>query len=319
MPLPWMLGPMIGTTIAAMMNAPIRGPEKLRPIVIPVIGVLLGSGVTAEVLTSAIGWWPSILIMIPSLAISAALSFLFYLKLAKFDPVTAYFCAMPGGLNDMLILGGAAGGKETRIALAHASRILFVVGFVALFYGFVLGVTPSGRGPNWVPLDALTWRDWLILAACAFVGARLGKLVRLPAPQILGAMILSGAAHVAGLVSVPPPTITVIIAQMVTGTVVGCRFVGSTAGEVGRDVGFATVSTMLMIIVAVFFSWALSLWTGTPLTQSFLAYSPGGLTEMSLLALAMEQDVTYVSSLHVVRITIVILAAAPVFHILRRR
>jgi uncharacterized membrane protein AbrB (regulator of aidB expression) len=37
MPLPWMLGPMIGTTIAAMLRLPVRGPGKLRHFVIPII------------------------------------------------------------------------------------------------------------------------------------------------------------------------------------------------------------------------------------------------------------------------------------------
>ncbi|SMY07041.1 AbrB family transcriptional regulator [Flavimaricola marinus] len=319
MPLPWMLGPMVGTTIAALFSAPIRGPEKLRPFVIPVIGVLLGSSVTAEILASALGWWPSLLVLIPFLVCAAVVSFHFYRRVAGYDPVTAYFCAMPGGLNDMLILGGAAGGQETRIALAHASRILIVVTFVVIFYSVALGVTATGRSAGWVRLDVLSWRDWLILGGCAILGARLGKIARLPAPQIVGPMILSGAAHVAALVTVPPPTLAVIVAQIVVGTVVGCRFVGSTARQVGRDILFAAISTALMIAVAVVFAFGLSAWTDIPVSQTFLGYSPGGLTEMSLLALAMEQDVTYVSALHIIRITMVIMAAAPIFALLRRR
>ncbi len=37
LPLPWMLGPMIGVAIAALMNAPIHAPLPLRPVVIPAI------------------------------------------------------------------------------------------------------------------------------------------------------------------------------------------------------------------------------------------------------------------------------------------
>ena len=48
LPLPWMLGPMIANVVAAMLRAPVKGPAGLRNIVVPVIGVLLGSGVTAE-------------------------------------------------------------------------------------------------------------------------------------------------------------------------------------------------------------------------------------------------------------------------------
>jgi uncharacterized protein len=319
LPLPWMLGPMIGTTIAAMMGAPIRGPDKLRPYVIPVIGVLLGSSVTMEVVRGAVGWWPALVILIPFLVGAAVLSFGFYRRIAGYDTVTAYFCAMPGGLNDMLVLGAEAGGEEKRIALAHATRILVVVSFVVLFYGVVLQVAPASRGQGWVNLDVLSLRDWLILGTCAVLGARLGVLARLPAPQILGPMILSGAAHVTGLVIVPPPTLAVVVAQIVVGTVVGGRFIGATPREVGRDIGIASVSTGLMIAVALGFAWLLTAWTGAPLTQTFLAYAPAGLTEMSLLALAMQQDVAFVSAMHIIRITLVIMAAAPIFALLARR
>jgi uncharacterized membrane protein AbrB (regulator of aidB expression) len=58
--------------------------------------------------------------------------------------------------------------------------------------------------------------------------------------------------------------------------------------------------------------------SATELSHSFLAYSPGGLTEMSLLALAMDQEVAYVSMMHIARISLVVLAAAPVLRWLSR-
>jgi len=42
-----------------------------------------------------------------------------------------------------------------------------------------------------------------------------------------------------------------------------------------------------------------------------LAYSPGGLAEMSLVALAMNADIAYVASHHLVRISVV-MALAPI-------
>ena len=56
--------------------------------------------------------------------------------------------------------------------------------------------------------------------------------------------------------------------------------------------------------------------SGLPLAQAFLAYSPGGLTEMSLLTLAMDQDVVYVSVMHVIRITLVIAIASTIFKLI---
>ena len=319
LPLPWMLGPMIGNTVAAMMRAPTMGPTRLRPVVIPVIGVMLGSAITAELLGQLGSWVLTLLLLPVFLACAATLSYQVYRRIGGYDPVTAYFSAMPGGLNEMLIAGAEAGGDERRIALAHAARILVVIVFVALFFGLVLGVSSGSRGAaNWIDLNALSVSDYLILAICAVAGLWLGQRARLPAAPVFGPMILSGVAHVAGWVTVPPPTLLVIAAQITMGTIIGTRFAGATVAEVRRDLGLAAIASLAMLAITLAFAEALVLLGNLPLAQAFLAYSPGGLTEMSLLTLAMDQDVAYVSVMHVIRITMVIGIAPLVFRWLRR-
>lgn len=319
LPLPWMLGPMIANTVAAMLRAPIAGPDPLRPFVIPVIGVMLGSGVTAEIF-GLLGTWLLTLILLPIfLACAAGISYAVYRRIGRYDPVTAFYSAMPGGLNEMLILGAEQGGDERRIALAHAARILIIIVFVALFFGLVLGVSSGGRGSSqWIGLYEITAQDYLILGLCAVAGAILGKRLGLPAAPVFGPMILSGVAHVAGWVTVAPPTLFVIAAQITIGTVIGTRFVGATLTEIRRDISLSAIASLLMLSAAVGFG-ELIVWTsGIPLAQAFLAFSPGGLTEMSLLTLAMGQDVTYVSVMHIIRITMVIAIAPFVFKLTRR-
>ena len=130
-------------------------------------------------------------------------------------------------------------------------------------------------------------------------------------------MILSGIAHIAGWVTVAPPTLFVIAAQITIGTVIGTRFVGATLAEIRRDIGLASVASLLMLAAAVGFAEGIAWISGVPLAQAFLAFSPGGLTEMSLLTLAMDQDVTYVSLMHIIRITLVIAVAPFVFRAIR--
>ena len=99
LPLPWMLGPMIANTAAAMLRAPVAGPDRLRPLVIPVIGVMLGSGVTAEWL-GLLGLWVVTLLVLPLvLAAAAGISYAVYRRVGGYDPVTAFYSAMPGGIK----------------------------------------------------------------------------------------------------------------------------------------------------------------------------------------------------------------------------
>lgn len=317
MPLPWMLGPMIATTIAAMMRVPVRAPARLRPIVIPVIGVLLGSSVTAQTFGLLPSWAVSLVLLAGFLACASTVSYAVYRRLGGYDKITAFYAAMPGGLNEMLLLGAQAGGDERRIALAHAARILVVIVFVALFFGLALGVTSGGRGASrWVPLDALTLFDYAVLTACALVGNLLGARLNIPAAPIFGPMILSGLAHIAAIVTVAPPTIFIIAAQITMGTIIGTRFAGASVAQIRRDLGLAIIASLGMLVVAVGFALMITWASGIPISQAFLAYAPGGLTEMSLLTLALDQDVTYVSVMHIVRITLIIAVAPHVFRVL---
>lgn len=318
MPLPWMLGPMIGVTAAAMLRAPVKSPDRLRPIVIPIIGVMIGSAITPDI-ASQFGNWVVTLALLPVFLTCAAFaSYNVYRRAGGYDSVTAFYAAMPGGLNEMLLMGEEAGGDGRRIALAHAARVLLVIMCVALYFGLVLGVRAGPGGGNWIGLNALTPFDYAALGLCAIVGVPFGKLLRLPAAQVFGPMILSGIAHVAGWVTVAPPTLFIIAAQIVIGTVIGGRFVGATFTEVRKDLTLALCSTVVMLGVAVAFAKLIAVIVGMPLSQAFLAFSPGGLTEMSLLTLAIDQDVAFVSVTHIVRISIVIGAAPILFRLARR-
>ena len=318
LPLPWMLGPMIGVTLAALVQAPIEGPNRLRPIVIPVIGVMLGSGVTTDTLAQ-LGNWSATLAVLPLfLAGAAGVSYLTYRRLGGYDPVTAFYCAMPGGINEMLLLGEAAGGNPKQIALAHAARVLFVIFFVAFFFWLLLGVRSGAGQGNWLALDALSLADYVILAACAALGVPLAKALRLPAAPIFGPLILSGVTHLLGWVTLPPPTLLIIMAQIVMGTVIGARFIGASPSEILRDLKLAIPASLGMLLVAFLSAEAISLLSGMPLSQTFLAVSPGGLTEMSLLTLSLDQDVAFVSIMHIIRITLVIAVAPYAFAAIRR-
>lgn len=315
-PLPWMLGPMVLVMMLAVAGAPVEAPNRLRALVVPILGVMLGSGFHPAIFSNMSDWAVT-LMALPFFVLAAfGAAFLFYRVIGGYDPVTAYFSAAPGGLNDMLIIGAAAGGEEKRIALAHASRIFLVVTFIVFFYGLFLDVSATGDARPWIGFSDVPMGDLAILAACAVIGALIGPRLGLPAPQILGPMILSGAVHLSGLTDAPPPTIAVSVAQLVMGTVVGCRFIGARPREIARDLALATGASGSMVVAALAAAYTVTTLTGIGLRETFLTFSPGGLPEMSLMALAMDADVAYVATIHIVRIALVIAAAPLVFRLI---
>src|SRR5262249_50624652 len=106
-------------------------------------------------------------------------------------------------------------------------------------------------------------------------------------------------------------------AQVVVGAMVGSRFDGVSPRMVGQAIALATVATAVLLVLAALFGQAVETTLGIPFAAALLAFAPGGLAEMSLIALSLEIDAAYVSSHHIVRIFVIVLAAPLVFRLLR--
>lgn len=316
-PLPWMLGPMVFNTIAAVLRLPIRGPVIVRPYVVVVIGVLLGAGFTPALFSQLQAWGVSLAFLAVYLVVSGCIVVPYYRYVAGFDKVTAYFAGMPGGLNEMILIGRDAGGDESKIALAHSARIVIVVALVAVWFRLIAGFDLGDRSQFGKSFAVIPWSDLAILVGCGVLGFFLGRRLHLPAPTLLGPMILSAAAHLTGLSQNPPPSEAVIVAQIFLGTIIGCRFVGSAIRDIGRALLVSLGATLIMLMITIVFTIVLHDYFGQPTEQVLLAYSPGGLAEMSLVAVAMNAEVAYVAIHHVIRISLVVLCAPLIFRLMR--
>jgi len=242
----------------------------------------------------------------------------FYMIVGGFDRTTAYFSGMPGGLQEMLTIGHAMGGNDRMIALTHASRILLVVFAVAFWFRMVEGLEMGDRSRFGVSILDVAPLDLLILAACGAVGWPLAQLLRFPAPMLVGPMLVSAAVHLLGLTVSKPPIELVNFAQLILGTIIGCRFLGTEMREFRRVILLSLGATGVMMAVTALFTWIVSHLSHIDSILVLLAYSPGGLAEMSLVALALQADVAYVAMHHTVRIALVVIGAPLVFRIMRR-
>jgi len=318
LPLAWMIGAMCATTVAAMTGLAIRMPSVLRAVFVAVLGVMLGSAFTPELLGQLGDWAVSLSFLFLYVLVCSALGYLYFRRLCGYDGTTAYFSAAPGGLSEMILVGSAMGGDGRIISLTHAARILLVVLALPLAFQWLLGYDPAERPGDPVTLSGLSPEDLAILVAAGVLGYALARLLRVPAAAIVGPMFLSGALHLAGVTAAAPPDSLVALAQVVVGSAIGCRFAGIAFATVRRAVIAAAGSTVLLVAITVVVALGLHWLTGLGTKGLRLAFAPGGLAEMSLIALALGVDAAFVSTHHIVRIFIIVVLAAPFFGLLRR-
>ncbi len=310
LPLPWMLGALFATMTASVAGLPVAGPMRLRPVIVAIIGVLLGSRFTPEVMAQIGDTAVTLAILTFYLICVAVVVVPFYRFVGRQDWTTAYFAGMPGGLSEMIEFGEARGANVPVIVLAHSLRIVITIALMAVLFRVVLGhevgAAATGTGP------ALGLADAAILTGSAVLGGFLGIRLRLPAPTFLGPLILSAAVHLVGFTESVPPTLLVNAAQVVLGTILGCRFLGIAPAMLARSGLLSLGATVLALALAAVAGLAMGAAAGVSLDQALLALAPGGLTEMGLIALAIQADVAFVALHHVARI-LVVLVVAPLF------
>ncbi len=314
LPLPWMLGAMSIVTIAAFSGVPLVSWSGFRNGMVAVLGVMLGSQFNAEIFARIADWYVGLAGVAASGGLMVVLCTLYYRKVGGYDRTSAYFSAIPGGLSEMMVLGEAMGGDARRISLSHGVRILTAVFLIVFYFRLFEGYQSSGLVGEEV--STVGWRDGLTLAACALLGWPGARLLHIPAAQLVGPLVLSAGAHLSGLVSAMPPGEVVAAAQVALGAAIGARFVGAKFSETWRIIVISIGAAFIMVAIAAIFALVLGEISGSSKTALFLALAPGGLAEMSIIALSFGTAAAFVSTHHIVRIILLVVIAPAIFRCL---
>ncbi len=317
-PLPWVLGSMAACALASIARWPVAAGAATRRPMAAVIGVVLGCSFHPGLWATAREWWLPLLLLPVFLGIAALLCVAWFRRVAGFDPATAYFAGMPGGIAEMVLMGGERGADERTVGLIHAARIFLVV-FTLPF------VIRHVHAPAAIPAKAVTaashWPDLSLLlwgGGSMVAGLLIGRALRLPAWHLMGPLAVSALLHATGVTDFRVPAWLLAAAQVGLGATIGCRFGGLGLRAFVRIIGLAAGSTLILLALTFAFAVSIGRLTGLDPALLALAYSPGGLAEMSMVAISLALEPGVVIVHHLARVVLVLVAAPLAFRSTRQ-
>jgi membrane AbrB-like protein len=218
---------------------------------------------------------------------------------------------MPGGFIESMTMGEKAGADMAYVTILQFLRLIACIVSIPLAFQFLTGtaVGTAGGAVIGAAPDGLTARDWAILVASGAAGAALGHVLRLPAGILMGPFLVSGAAHLAGWVTAGPPGWLIEVTQLVIGTSLGARFAGRSPRVLLTGTRLALVNVAAMLALSALFALLLSGPVGQPFAAVFIAFAPGGVAEMALVAVSLQIGVVYVTVHHLIRILLAVFVA----------
>jgi uncharacterized protein len=311
LPAGWLIAGMLGAAVVALISRrELTPPAKAMSAAQGVIGV-----VAVEPLTNLTGFD---LVHFAgcaafSVGITLGLSVVLGLALARMakrlGTATANLSLIAGGASTISSMARELGADERYVALSQYLRLTIVV----LSMPVVLGALGT-RDPE--PVTVGAHDHWNIaglvaMAALIFLAARVAKLIRLPAPFLLGPLAATAVLALADpalATLLSPTTVVTNIAYVVIGWQAGSGFAVDVLRRFVRliplTLGFIALTIASCFGVAV----VVSKWAAVSLSDAYLATTPGGIYGV----LAIADDVhsgPIVVTLQILRLITMVVAA----------
>ena len=315
-PAPYLMGSLFGVWFGGALFRPVQpylGVARWfhKPVVLG-LGVLIGATFNQSVLAQADKWMSTLVTMVGTTIVVTAIGYAFLRRARGYEPRMAILCSVPGGQAEAIVMAREMVDKDYVVALFHLVRVVFVFVSTPLFLGLFEGgeaVERSNVALREMPsIFALPASEIATFIALGVAGFLLARICRVPMPHLLGPVGMSTLFHLTGWAELPRVNEFVILAQLAIGGAVGARL----AKVPFRDLlGYLkdAFATTLLIISAYFLSTAaIAFATGSGFLTVWLAFVPGGLYEVTLLALIFGFDVAFVAFHHTIRVMMIFVA-----------
>ena len=292
----WLSGAMVALAMLAAIGKAEHLADPLRQIAMIASGSAIGSAMTPQML-QGLGRYPATLaLMAVAVLVITATGIAILRRVPGFSRETAFFASVPGALSYVFAVAASTQADMARIAVVQVLRIFFLVALLPLVVMETgLKLAPAApQAPDPMALVAM------MLALGAGAGWLLERL-HIAGGMLFGAMLAAGALHASGLAPGRLPGIIAIAGQVLVGAWSGARFVGFDWRLLARLAFVSLGSFGLTMLLAAGFAAVAAFGLGVPFEQALLAFAPGGLEAMTLLAFALGVDPLFVGAHHLAR------------------
>jgi uncharacterized protein len=304
----WLAGSMSFAAVAALAGRTIYVPAVLARACSIVMGITIGGAVTPDTLRGMTAWPLSIAMVALSVAAVTLATFTYLTRVHGWNAVTAIYASIPGGLAQVMALAAEEGRRcDMRgVAIVQTVRvvILTVVVPVALSLTGHMGVVR-------LPASAVTAAEaplaFVALAGAATAVALGLTWVGFPGGLIFGPLAASAALHGSGFITVTMPPGLATAAMVGLGTLAGGRFTGLGFRLLIWYFGAALGAFAVSLAVTAVIGLAVTLAVPLPVGDIIVAYAPGAVDAMMILALALNLDPVFVGAHHIARVFVVLL------------
>ena len=316
LPLAWFLGPMLATSLAALLGLKVKIPRLILSLILILLGLYIGNYIDANLFSQIHEWALTSTIMFFYILISIFVVSKYLQKYSNYEKKTSIFSAAPGALGPLMILAESQKTDLSHVATSHLIRLIIIVTvfpfFVNSYYDAELGefVQETLKDQNISNL--------MILIIFSIFFILIFDRIKVPAALLSGTLVASGLLQITEIASYQISPIIVDYCLLILGASVGCRFADKTFNEVAKNAFHSFIATFLLVFLGLVAAFAASLIIDKNFFTLLLSYCPGGIYEVAVIAIFFNLDPEFVSFHHIIRLLMILFVVPIILRFLKK-
>ena len=168
-PLAWMIGPMIATSLIALRGFQVLMPKLALSSILIILGLHIGNYIDQNLLTQMINWIWTTVIMFFYIIVSILIVSKYLQKFSGYKEKTSIFSAAPGALGPLMILAEYEKSDLSQVATAHLIRLIIII----TLFPFIIVTLYPAEALELEKFDYMSQNHWdlvsLIIASLIFI------------------------------------------------------------------------------------------------------------------------------------------------------
>jgi uncharacterized protein len=310
---------LIGITYALIaVRRPLDIPSSGVTIGQALIGVALGAELDASTLRAVASNWLGVsAVTLATLALSIGVG-IGIARLTGISQATGTLGLIAGGASGIVAMADELGAASRLVAFMQYVRVLVVV-LVAPLVAYILLAHGESGVPQTERIGTGLVDDLAFTGSCALAGALVARRLRVTAGTLLCPLAVAAILSVSGVAGdASVPALAQSLAFALIGLQVGLRFTVATIREAQALLPWVLGAIFVLIAVSAGLAALLVPLAHVTFADAYLATTPGGLYAVLAASVGIGANTTFVVSVQVLRIFIMVVAAPPLVRIVAR-
>ena len=315
-PLAWMIGPMIATSLIALKGVQVMMPRIALSSILIILGLHIGNYIDQNLINQMVNWIWTTIIMFFYIIVSILIVSKYLQKFSDYKEKTSIFSAAPGALGPLMILAEYEKSDLSQVATAHLIRLIIII---TLFPFIIVSLYPADA-IELEKFDYMSQNHWelilLILVSLVFIF--FFDKAKVPAALLSGTLVASGILQIFDIASYKLPDASINFCLLILGASVGCRFANKTFKEVANNSFHGLVATILLVLLGLIAAYIATFFVDNNFLSLILSFCPGGIYEVAVKAIAFDLEPDFVAFHHIIRLLFILFVVPVILRLIEK-